>query len=162
MLLLIGVLVVLGIVVVVVKTMAGAGEEKSKDFPYEKEPSLFTATELAFLAALDQAVGRQVRIMGKARLADIVGVKKGLDKPAWQKAFNRIQSKHLDFVACDPKTMAVQFVIELDDKSHRRPDRQERDQFLDQVMQAVGIPIYHFPAQRSYSPEEIKAMLAGK
>jgi hypothetical protein len=162
MLLLIGVLVVLGIVVVVVKTMAGAGEEKSKDFPYEKEPSLFTATESAFLAALDQAGGRQVRIIGKVRLADVVNVRSGLDNSARQTALNKILKKHLDFVACDPKTMAVQFVIELDDKSHRRPDRQERDQFLDQVMQTVGIPIYHFPAQRSYSPEEIKAMLAGK
>lgn len=30
------------------------------------------------------------------------------------------------------------------------------------VLLLIGVPIYHFPAQRSYSPEEIKAMLAGK
>jgi len=88
-------------------------------------------------------------------------VRSGLDGSERQKALNRIQSKHLDFVACDPETFAVRFVVELDDKSHGRADRQDRDQFLDQAMQAAGIPIFHFPVKRNYAVADIRAVLKG-
>ncbi|MFH0908517.1 MAG: DUF2726 domain-containing protein [bacterium] len=35
----------------------------------------------------------------------------------------------------------------------RRQDRKERDAFVDEVMQASGIPILHFPASRAYTVE---------
>jgi hypothetical protein len=161
MLMMIGALVVLGIVVVVVKAVVGAAGSGSKDFPYERTQALFTPAELAFLAVLEEAVGRRVRIMGKVRLADVVDVRTGLESGARQTARNRIQSKHLDFVACNPETFAVCFVVELDDKSHGRADRQERDQFLDQAMQAAGIPVFHFAVKRSYAVADIREVLKG-
>lgn len=156
-----GVLVVLGIVAVVVKILTQKGKG-SPDYPYQKEPTLFTPAERSFLGVLEQVVGSEFRIMGKVRLADVIRVKPGLDGAARQKAFNRIQGKHLDFVACDPNDLSVQFAVELDDRSHERGDRQERDAFLDAAMDKVGIPIIRFAVKKGYSIDEIRQMLASR
>ena len=157
----IAVVVVLGIIVTALKTILQGNKNEVKDYPYEKEPVLFTPAERSFLGVLEQAVDGKLRIMGKVRLADVVKVKRINNKSTWQKAFNKIQSKHLDFVACDSATLGVKFVIELDDKSHNQPKRQDRDLFLDKVLEAADIPVFHFPAKRQYLIPEIQATLFG-
>jgi hypothetical protein len=132
------------------------------EYPYQKEPSLFTPAEKAFFMVLNEAIGETYYIMGKVRLADVIKVKPGLARPEWQKAFNRIQSKHLDFVCCDPNDMSVRFAVELDDKSHDREDRQERDAFLDAAIEKAGIPLVRFAVKASYSVQEIKDTIQGK
>jgi len=121
---------------------------------------LFSPAERSFLGVLEQVINNRYRLMGKIRLADIVKVKSGLNKSARQSAFNKIQSKHIDIVACDPTTLSVLFVIELDDKTHSQSKRQNRDQFIDNVLRAAGIPIIHFTAKNSYSLQEIEIILS--
>jgi len=153
------ILVVLAIIGTVLKNLIPKGKGL---LPYERQPSLFTPAERSFLGVLEQAVGNQFRIMGKVRLGDIVKVKAGLDNKARQSAFNRIQSKHVDFIACDPNDLSIQFAVELDDKSHEREDRQDRDAFVDKVMEAAGIPIIHFQAKRTYVVQEVRDTLVAK
>ncbi len=157
---LIALLVVLGIVVAVIKVLTRKGLPTG--YPYEREPALFTPAERSFLGVLDQAIGDEFRIMGKVRLADVIKVRPGTDRTTWQKAFNRIQSKHLDFVACDPSDLSVQFAVELDDKSHDRADRQARDAFLDAAIEKAGIPLIRFAAQRSYVIEDVRNAIAAR
>lgn len=126
------------------------------DYPYQGRATLFTPAERSFLGVLEQAVGGQFRILGKVRLADVICVRPGLAASARQQAFNRIQSKHLDFVACDPMDLSIQFAIELDDKSHKDETRGARDVFLDAAMRAAGVPLVRFPAKRSYSIDEVR------
>lgn len=38
--------------------------------------------------------------------------------------------------------------IELDEKSHQRKDRKDRDAFVDQVFQAAALPLLHVPAAK--------------
>ena len=45
--------------------------------------------------------------------------------------------------------------VELDDASHARPDRQDRDEFVDQVFEAAGLPLLRVRAAASYSPQHI-------
>ena len=71
-------------------------------------------------------------------------------------AFNKIQSKHLDFVVCDPDDLSIQFVIELDDKSHAKAKRQSRDEFVNQALAAAGVPLSRFPVKRTYSVQDIQ------
>jgi hypothetical protein len=49
--------------------------------------------------------------------------------------------------------------IELDDKSHQRDDRKERDQFIDQVFKAAGIPLLRVPVKHTYSLQEVQSIL---
>jgi very-short-patch-repair endonuclease/predicted RNA-binding Zn-ribbon protein involved in translation (DUF1610 family) len=153
-------LVVLAIIAAVLKNLIPKG--KGLALPYEKQPSLFTPAERSFLGVLEQAIGNEFRIMGKVRLGDIVKVKAGLNGKERQSAFNKIQSKHVDFIACDPNDLSIQFAVELDDKSHEREDRQDRDTFVDKVMEAAGIPIIHFQAKRSYVVQEVRDTLVAK
>ena len=154
------VLVLLLAIVAVIKVFLKRKAQGEQTYPYEKEPALFSPAERSFLGVLEQVVNNRYRLMGKIRLADIVKVKSGLNKSAWQNAFNKIQSKHIDIVACDPTTLSVLFVIELDDKTHSQSKRQNRDQFVDNVLRAAGIPIVHFTAKNSYSLQEIESILS--
>ena len=50
-------------------------------------------------------------------------------------------------------------MVELDDKSHERPDRAARDVKVDDALAQAGIPIFHFPAKGAYSVREIQAKI---
>lgn len=156
---LIGVLVLLGIVAFVVKIVLPGLIKGQIELPYQKEPALFTPAERAFLGVLEPALGNQFRVLGKVRLADVIRVKPSLSGSAWQQAFNRIQSKHLDFVVCDPKDLSVQFVVELDDSSHQQSRRQDRDEFLNKALAAAGVPVFHFAVKRTYSVQDIRGAI---
>jgi very-short-patch-repair endonuclease len=145
---------------IVLKSVTSGRTKGQIALPYQREPVLFTPAERSFLGVLEQAVEGQFRIFGKVRLADIIRVKSGVSAGARQQAFNRIQSKHIDFVLCKPRDLSVQFVVELDDSSHQAPRRQARDEFLDDALKAAGIPLLHFRAQRTYSVPDIREALS--
>ena len=155
----VGILSLAVVVIAAVKGLLASKEAPATTFHYQKEPHLFSPAERSFLGVLEQAVGDQSRVLGKVRLADVIKVS-GVNGKGWQSAFNRIQSKHVDFVVCDAKTLAVQSVVELDDQSHDRAKRQDRDTFADKALQAAGVPVFHFSAKRSYAVAEIRGVLA--
>ena len=49
--------------------------------------------------------------------------------------------------------------IELDDKTHRGKERQERDQFLDKSLEAANVPLLRIKAKDAYSIKEISGSL---
>ena len=157
------VLVVLavGALILVASNLVSSKKTPAPTFPYQREAHLFSLAERSFLGVLEQAVGDQYRIMGKVRLADVIQVRFGMTGKGRQSAFNRIQSKHVDFVVCHAKDLAVQYVVELDDQSHDRATRQDRDEFVDQALQAANVPIFHFSAKRSYAVADVRTVLTG-
>jgi len=157
----VGILFVAAVVIAVLKGLLSSKEEQVITFPYQKESHVFSVAERSFLGVLEQAVGDQHRIMGKVRLADVITVRFGMNRKGRQSAVNRIQSKHVDFVVCHAKDLAVQYVVELDDQSHDRATRQDRDEFVDQALQAANVPIFHFSAKRSYAVADVRTVLAG-
>jgi hypothetical protein len=62
-------------------------------------------------------------------------------------------------VVCDPQTLKPLFAVELDDISHQRTERQERDAFVDQVFQAANLPLVHVTAQREYRVHDLTAKI---
>lgn len=123
---------------------------------FERKVALFSAAERSFLGVLEQAIGEQGRVFGKVRVADVLEAKRGMNGKEWTTAFNRIKSKHFDFVVCDPKAMAIVCAIELDDKSHSRKHRSDRDEFLVSACESAGLPLLRFPCRESYSSSEIR------
>ena len=131
----------------------------SEGVPYEPRQELFSPAERSFFGVLEQAVAGQFRVMGKIRLGDLIQPAKGFSHSQRTGAWNRIHQKHVDFVLCHPDTLAVVAVVELDDASHRRKDRSDRDAFVDKVLSTAGIPIVHFAARKGYSIQEVSAKL---
>lgn len=129
-------------------------------FPYERSGPLFTAAERAFLAVLDRAAGDDFLIFGKVRLADLLKPSKGLPRQQFLQALNRVTSKHVDFVLCDPDTYEIVAAIELDDRSHGSQNARSRDEFKNGALTAAGIPLLRVPVRRSYDVAELRDQLA--
>jgi hypothetical protein len=124
---------------------------------YQAQPALFTPAERFFLSILLQALdSRAVMVFGKVRLADVIMPNPKLAPGERQAAFNRICAKHVDFVLCHRTNLSIIGIIELDDLSHQRPDRQARDKFVDSALAAAKIPILHVKVRRSYSVNALK------
>ena len=128
-------------------------------FPYESQGTLFSPAERSFLGVLEQCVRNEYRVYGKVRLADILKVTTP-DRSKWQRAFNAISKKHVDFVLCDPGDTRILAVIELDDKSHTRKDRKKRDAFLEQALAAANVPLLRLSAKSGYSLSEVSQAVA--
>ena len=157
--LLLPVLIITGVMALLKSLFTSGAKGKSPAVHYTRIERLFTKAERSFLGVLNQAVGSQFQIMGKVRLSDVIKPARTNDRSGWQRAFNRITSKHLDFVACDPSDLSIMFAIELDDSSHHRGDRTARDHFLNEAMKSAGVPLYRFSAKRTYSLAEIRSVL---
>lgn len=154
------VLIIIAIIAVVLIAILGRQSSKKQiSYPYAKEPFLLSAAERSFLGALEQSTGDAYRIFSKVRVADVVGVKKGTDRRIWQSAFNRISSKHFDFVLVKPDNFSVVAAIEIDDKSHKKTDRMDRDDFIDNVCQAADLKLIRFEARSGYSTNEIRQQI---
>jgi very-short-patch-repair endonuclease len=127
------------------------GPEK---LPYQKRASLLTESELTFYRALSQAVNGQWSIHAMVRLADLIQVRPQTPKfQAWQ---NRIHAKHVDFLLCDQGSMEAKLALELDDRTHERPDRQRRDEFVDQALADAGVPLLRVDVGESYDPAALR------
>ncbi len=126
-----------------------------KMFPYKKRKALFSPAERSFLGVLEQAVGEELRVLAKVRLADVLITEKGAGKSA----FNRISSKHIDFLLCDKSGAAPICGVELDDKSHERAERKKRDAFVEGAFRAAGLPLLRFPAKQTYALRELREAL---
>ncbi|MEM6823257.1 MAG: DUF2726 domain-containing protein [Verrucomicrobiota bacterium] len=157
---LIGILIVGAIALGVFKALLTGKGSGEATFPYQAIPTLFTPAERSFLGVLDQLIDADYRIFGKVRAADVMSVRKGMDRSEWQKAFNRIQSKHFDFVICRASDSLIVLLIELDDKSHQKTQRVSRDNFIERATTAAGIPLLRVPCQRSYSLQEMASLIA--
>jgi hypothetical protein len=63
---------------------------------------------------------------------------------------NQIKSRHVDFVLCNAETMRPLLAIELDNSSHHRYDRMERDRMVDRIFRDAGLSILHIRAGYQY------------
>ncbi len=121
---------------------------------YKRIENIFTASERKFFAHLKKAVGKEFYIFAKVRVADVMLPQDTEKKGHWRGAFNRVACKHFDYVLCD---MALNIVaaIELDDPSHERADRVERDRFIEWACKSAGVPLVRIKTAQSY---DVKAL----
>ena len=86
-----------------------------------------------------------LNVSAKMRLADIVKVSDEIKKQSslWWSKFEKISQKHIDFALQDKTNLEIKLLIEIDDYTHQRTDRIERDKFVDSVCEQVNIPILH-------------------
>lgn len=158
-------LIVLVVLVVAVGALSRLAPQRGRrptaklTFPYYGRKALFSAAERSFLGVLEQAVEGRYRVFGKVRLADVLGVKSGTAAGERQRALNRLLQKHLDFVLCHPEGLSIAALVELDDNSHKRADRQARDDFLEQACAAAGVRLLRFPVRTSYALSDVRAGL---
>lgn len=128
------------------------GEEK---LPYERKKYLLTKTEVDFLNFLEKAVAGQYVIVPQVRLIDLFYLKgAGRNYMSYR---GKIDRKSVDFVLLERENMSPVLAIELDDHSHDREKRKERDEFVNRVFETAGLPLVRFKVHSSYTTEDISA-----
>ena len=146
----------LGIILKLFGIGGGSQSKESGPLPFRQRDNFLPAAELSFFHVLKQVTGSHFHVCAKVRISDLLYV---VQRRSNMGHANRIDRKHVDFVLCDPKTMQPALIIELDDSSHQRKDRQERDQLVDAAFAAAELTILHVPCQRNYAPEELKQQI---
>lgn len=128
----------------------------STRLPYYSREYLLSRGEMAFYRVLVRALPPGLVVCPKVRLADLINC----PGDAWRQGFGgRIAGKHVDFVLAHAGTLGIRTVIELDDRSHGRSDRRERDTFVDRALEAAGIPILRVPAASQYDARALTGRL---
>jgi hypothetical protein len=126
--------------------------------PYRVRDDFLSPAELGFYHVLRVAVGDWAVICPKVSLADLFYAKSG-SHTVNTSYTNRIARKHIDFLVCDPQSMEPLLGIELDDSSHSRAARKRRDEFVDQVFAAAGLPLLRQPVRPTYDGRGLSSAL---
>lgn len=101
-------------------------------YPYHQK-YLLTKNEYYFYKRMTDITNPlNLQILAKIRLADLIEVNSGLSQSEHGTYFNKIKSKHVDFVIAD--NMKVLLIIELDDYSHSANKTIERDNFVNNAL----------------------------
>ena len=109
-------------------------QQELKEIPQYRRKFLLTKNELYFYKELKKIADKlNLSVLAKIRMADLV---EAINND--YKGFAKIKAKHIDFALCNPDNMYVLILIELDDQSHQRQDRSERDEFINEVYKNVG------------------------
>ncbi len=103
-----------------------------EELPYRLRDDFLSLADF-FYKVLSTVVGSRFAIQFKVRLVDIFFVPRPNENYAY---FNKISRRHVDFLICYSSSMKPLLGVELDDTSHRKSDRQMRDEFLDDVFRA--------------------------
>ncbi|GAG00424.1 unnamed protein product [marine sediment metagenome] len=123
--------------------------DKVEKLPYKTRPYFLNKSEMAFFLELRKTVPGEYYIFSKVRIIDFI---EPIDKANYAKWRNKIWAKHVDFLICDQQSKPV-MAIEVDGKSHRRPDRIERDKFVDKVFADTGLELQRIRVGSVFSTE---------
>lgn len=135
-----------------------------RPWPYAKRDTLLTPAELKFYHVLaqvlrhptDPAGAPQLVIAMQVRVADVLKHKGGQNAGGnWRTYQNKIDRKSFDFVLIKPDTTEIVCAIELDDASHRKRHRQERDAFLDEACEDAGLRLIRIKCMQQYDTTAI-------
>ncbi len=143
------------IAVIVIEALKGSNksEDKKWSYQYKRKNFLMSRAEHECYDALMLAVGKDYYIFPQVHLPTIVDSK--VVGQNWRGAFRHINEKSVDFVLCDKAYIAPKLVIELDDRSHERVDRQERDKEVERILEVANLPLLRLENHGAFKPEEL-------
>lgn len=140
--------------------LLGVEDQNNKgELPYALRDDWLSPAELSFLGVLRRVTQDRFVICPKVGLQDIFFAKSGSNSQAFR---NKIDRKHVDFLLVDAVTYKPVMGVELDDSSHGRKDRVERDRFVDQVFAVAGLRLLRVPAARTYSADVLSKTIGDR
>lgn len=128
-------------------------------YQYLRKDFIMTQSERDFFEVLFSIVGNQYHVFPQVHLDVILNHK--VRGQNWFGAFRHINEKSVDFVICDKAYIKPLLAIELDDRSHEREDRKERDGEVGRILNEASMPLLRFKNER-FDKEEIKRIVLEK
>ena len=127
-------------------------------YPYKLKQRIFSDKEGYFFRDVRPIADKLgLIVFTKMRIADMLEVPN--NHPEFTKWFNKIKAKHIDFIFVD-QNYHIKLLVEVDDPSHNRPDRQARDQEVDEMFRQQGLEVLHLRAWgRQYGAEDLETII---
>ncbi len=147
-----GIIVVIGVVVGLLKDKFDFIDDKPK-YNYKRRNWFLTKAEHEFYDALVKVVGNDYIIFAQVHLPTLLEHK--VVGQNWNAAFRHVSQKSVDFVLCDKAYISPKLAIELDDKSHERPDRVDRDIEVERILKGAGLPLIRIQNHGTFNPQEL-------
>ncbi|MBV5308744.1 DUF2726 domain-containing protein [Chromatium okenii] len=126
--------------------------------PYRADNLLFNPAQRRLKTALEQAVGRDYRLYGRIRVADVIGLRGRLTRREQEQALARLDGLSFDFLLCTPESTALVGAIALLPNSHWPSDllRQRR---LRQICTAAALPLLCIEERDDYVIADLAAQI---
>ncbi|NHQ85529.1 DUF2726 domain-containing protein [Iodobacter sp. HSC-16F04] len=129
------------------------GADTAGVWPFYAKNPLTTPEQVLYFRLL-KAMPEHI-VLAQVQLSSLLGIKKGNNYRAW---LNRINRMSADFVVCN-KDSSIVAVIELDDASHQRQDRQLADAKKDKALSSAGISVIRWQVKNLPDEAAIRAAL---
>lgn len=148
-------------VISIVWIKVSSGSEKRKvfknnEYTYYAKTSIMTRSEEEFFKRLNLAVSERYLVFPQVHLSALLDHRvKGQE---WRIAFRHINGKSVDYVLCDKITLKPAYALELDDFTHDRRDRIERDVEVERIFKEAQLPLVRFKDINISSDEIIQAL----
>lgn len=118
---------------------------------YRKKDRLLSATEIEYYKVLEDLYGDRYIILPQINLASVIEK----EDPGYRTELFR----NVDFGVFDGGFRPI-LLIEINDGTHLRPDRQERDKRVGLIARRAGLPLVTFWTRDGIRREEIKRTLS--
>lgn len=152
-LMLAGFVVFVLVVAIVAQHLIVIPAPEKKLYEYKRKQFFLSRAEHEFYKALLIAVGSEYFVFAQVHLPTILEHK--IPGQNWRGAFRHIDEKSIDFVLCDKAYLSPVLAIELDDKTHARSDRQERDKEVERILTGAGLPLMRFQNHGTFNSQEL-------
>ncbi len=142
--------IIIAVLYLKAKSKAGSGSEI---WPFYAKKPLSPPEQILYFRLIE-ALPEYI-ILAQVQLSRLLGVMKGHNHLSWSNRINRMSA---DFVVCN-KDSSIVAVIELDDSTHEKPDRQTADSKKDKALEAAEIKIIRWQAKSMPDISTIKSAL---
>jgi predicted RNA-binding Zn-ribbon protein involved in translation (DUF1610 family) len=122
--------------------------------PYRLKEPFLTTTELALFRVLNQMAEGRYLICPKVALNDLFYIVRPNENVHF---FNKFFRKHVDFLMCDPQTLAPVFGVEIL-RPISKNEAREFDKFMDELFTDAGLPLVHVPSGEIYDLSDIVSL----
>jgi hypothetical protein len=156
----------LAIILMMLLIVVALGAIKLSDggvaFPFRRKAQLFTPAEHTFLNLIEQAMGREFRIICRVKLSDVVSVRQTTNKKTASQAISRASSRQLDFVLVDKEDMSPVLAIDLVHTQGKDGYKAQKDWFVSGALDAAGVPHARIKVKSGYSVEDVRECIENK
>ena len=126
---------------------------KKSQYKYYAKSYVMTSRENECFKILNEIFSSKWFVVPQVHLSALLDYRvKGQN---WNAAFRHINGKSVDFVLIGKESYKVICVIELDDSTHSKPDRIERDVEIERMFKEAGIPLARISKFESMTKPEI-------
>jgi hypothetical protein len=154
--------IILMMLLIVVAVGAIKLNEPGLAFPFKKNTTLFTQVERTFLNLIEEAVGKQFKVLCRVKLNDVVTLRQNADKKTAQAAVSRASNRHLDFVLCSKEDMTPVIAIDLVHNMGKEGYKSQRDWFVSGALDAARIPHVRIKVKSGYKVKDIRECIEAK